>query len=71
MLEETMADESVRTTVVQEGPPIWVVLVMVLLGVVALAGLWTGWKGLSYAQDSRQGLSRDIQMMKQGYATDL
>jgi chromosome segregation ATPase len=71
MLEETMADESVRTTVVQEGPPIWVVLVMVLLGVVALAGVWTGWKGLSYAQDSRQGLSRDIQMMKQGYATDL
>jgi chromosome segregation ATPase len=66
-----MADEGLRTTVVQEGPPIWVVLVMVLLGVVAVAGLWTGWKGLSYAQDSRQGLSRDIQVMKQGYATDL
>jgi len=44
---------------------------MVLLGVVAAAGLWTGWKGLSYAQDSRQGLSRDMQVMKQGYATDL
>jgi len=66
-----MADEGLRTTVVQEGPPIWVVLVMVLLGVVAVAGLWTGWKGLSYAQDSRQGLSRDIQVMKQSYATDL
>ena len=66
-----MADEGLRTTVVQEGPPIWVVLVMVLLGVVAVAGLWTGWKGLSYAQDSRQGLSRDIQVLKQSYATDL
>jgi chromosome segregation ATPase len=66
-----MADDSGRTTVVQEGSPIWVIPAVVLLCVLALAGLWVGWKGLSYAQDSKQSLSSDIQTMKQGYAKDL
>ena len=66
-----MADDTGRTTVGPEGSPRWVVPAMVLLGILAFAGLWTGWKNSSYAQDTRHALNGDMQRMKQGYAEDL
>jgi len=34
-------------------------------------GLGIGWKGLSYAQESRQALNGDIQSVKQSYTADV
>jgi hypothetical protein len=65
-----MANDNGRGAVVREGPPGWT-FPMVLLGILALAGLWMGWKGLSYAQDSGQAVTRKMEMFKQGYAQDL
>ena len=47
------------------------VVVMVGLGLLALAGLWTGRKGWIYAQGNRQALSGAIQTLKHAYAEDL
>jgi hypothetical protein len=66
-----MADDSGRTASVHEGSPRRVVVVMVGLGLLALAGLWTGWKGWIYAQGNRQALSSAIQTLKHAYAEDL
>ncbi len=66
-----MTDESGRTTVVQEGQPGWVVPVIVLVAILAAVGLGVGWKGLSYAEESRQALNGDIQSVKQSYSTDV
>lgn len=60
-----MTDETGRTTVVQEGLPGWVTPVIIVVALVALAGLGVGWHGLSEAQDTRQSLSSDLQTLKQ------
>jgi hypothetical protein len=62
-----MLDDTGRTTVVNEGSPRWVVPAMILLGVLALVGMWIGWRGLTYAQDSRTSFSSDIRAMHQSY----
>jgi len=66
-----MTDETGRATIVQEGQPGWVVPVIVLVAVLAAVGLGVGWKGLSYAQESRQALNGDIQSVKQSYTADV
>jgi chromosome segregation ATPase len=55
----------------REGYPGWVVPAVILAAILAIAGLAVGWKGLSYAQDSRQSLSADLQSIKQGYSKDM
>jgi chromosome segregation ATPase len=60
-----------RPVVVQEGSPSWVVPAIALLAVLALVGLWMGWKASTYAQDSRQSLNADITALKQTYAKDM
>ena len=66
-----MSDETGRTTVVQEGQPGWVIPAIILVALVALIGLGVGWRGLSYAQDTRQALNGDLQTMKQGNSKDI
>src|SRR5581483_7455134 len=66
-----MSDETGRTTVIQEGQPGWVIPAIILVALVALIGLGVGWRGLSYAQDSRQAVNGDLQTMKQGYSKDI
>src|SRR3984893_18292712 len=66
-----MTDDTGRTTVVTEGQPGWVIPVILLVAILAAVGLGIGWKGLSYAQDSRQALNGDIQTLKQSYTKDV
>jgi hypothetical protein len=66
-----MSDDTGRTTVVQEGQPGWVIPAIILVALVALIGLGVGWRGLSYAQDTRQSLNGDLQTMKQDYSKDV
>jgi hypothetical protein len=66
-----MTDDSSRTTVVQEGQPGWVIPAIVLVALLAAIGVGVGWRGLSYAQETRQSLSGDLQAMKQGYSKDI
>ena len=61
-------------TVVREGAPRWVPLVIVLVAVVAIAGLAVAWTASSAAHSEQQSLNAvngDIQTMKQGYSKDL
>ena len=60
-----MLDDNERTAVVHEGSPRWVVPAMIVLGVLALVGMWIGWRGLTYAQDSRASLNSDIRTTHQ------
>lgn len=62
-----MADDFERSTVVHEGTPGWIAIAMILLALLAVAGIGIGWKGLGYAQDSTKSLSSDIQAMRQNY----
>jgi len=66
-----MTEDTGRTTIVQEGHPGWVIPAIILVAVLAAVGLGVGWKGLSYAEDSRQALNGDIQSVKQSYTTDV
>ncbi len=64
-------DDTGRTTVVQEGQPGWVIPAIILVALLAAIGVGVGWRGLSYAQESRQALNGDLQTMKQGYTKDI
>lgn len=65
-----MADEYAGTTG-HEAPARWIVLAMAALGILALAGLVVGWRGSSYATDTRQALASDMQTMKLDYGKQL
>jgi hypothetical protein len=67
----SMADDTGKTTVVREGSAGWVAPVMALVGILALAGLWTGWKNSSDARDTRNAFNSSLETMKQSYAKDL
>jgi chromosome segregation ATPase len=66
-----MTDDNGRTTVVQEGQPGWVIPAIVIVAILATIGLGVGWKGLSYAQESRHALNSDLQTLKQSYSKDV
>jgi hypothetical protein len=66
-----MTDDNISTTVVRERSSGWVAPVVVLVAVLAVAAIAVGWKGLSYAQETRQTVNSDIQALKQGYAKDI
>jgi chromosome segregation ATPase len=66
-----MLDNNEKTTVVREGSAGWVIPVIIVVGILAVAGTVIGWKGLSYAQDSRQALTSDIQTVKQDHTKDI
>jgi hypothetical protein len=60
-----MKDDTEQTTVVQEGQPRWFAPAIGLVAILAVIALVVGWKGLSYAQESRQVSNSDIQAVKQ------
>jgi chromosome segregation ATPase len=66
-----MTGETGRTTIGQQRQPGWIVPVIMLVAILAAVGLGVGWKGLSYAQESRQALRGDILSVKQSYTTDV
>ncbi len=66
-----MEHENEVTVNENHSAPRWVVGAVVVAALVALAGLGTGWWASTYAQDTRTGLTNDIQTMKQGYAKDM
>ena len=62
-----MAMDGDRPTVVHDGYPGWLTPVIIVLALVALAGVGTGWWASNYSQESRQAVNSDIQTMKQTY----
>jgi len=66
-----MLDDIEKTTVVREGSAGWVIPVIIVVGILAVAGIGIGWKGMSYAQASRQALNSDIQTVKQDHTKDI
>jgi hypothetical protein len=48
-----------------------VIPAIILVALLAAIGLGVGWRGLSYAQESREALNGDIQTVKQGYTKDV
>lgn len=55
----------------QDRLPGWAVGTMVVLGLLAIGGLGLGWWATTYAQNSRQSASADLQTMRQGYTHDM
>ena len=66
-----MEPENEGTSNTNHGSPTWVVAAIVVAALVALGGLGTGWWASTYAQDTRAGLTNEIQTLKQGYAKDM
>jgi hypothetical protein len=66
-----MLDDTEKTTVVREGSAGWVIPVIIVVGILAVAGIGIGWKGMSYAQASRQALNSDIQTVRQDHTKDI
>jgi len=44
---------------------------MIVLGLIAVGGLGLGWWATSYAQNSRQTTTADMQTLRQGYSHDM
>jgi hypothetical protein len=66
-----MTEDNKSTTIVREGQPGWVMPTIVLVGILAVAGTALGWRGSSEASDTRQALSNDIQLIRQGHDKDM
>jgi hypothetical protein len=55
----------------QDRLPGWAVGTMIVLGLIAVGGLGLGWWATTYAQNSRQTTTADMQTMRQGYTHDM
>ncbi len=60
-----MSDNTERTNSIQEGLPQWVTPVIGLVAILAVIALVVGWRGLSFAHESRQVSNSDIQALEQ------
>ena len=63
-----MADEKI---VVEGGTPGWLTPAVIVLGILAIAGLGFGWTATSHNQDIRQALSAELKAVKQGVDKDI
>ncbi len=63
-----MADEKV---VVEGGTPGWLTPVVIVLGILAVAGLGFGWTATSHNQETRQALGVELKTVKQGVDKDI
>ncbi|MBI3670838.1 MAG: hypothetical protein HY237_13795 [Acidobacteria bacterium] len=63
-----MADERV---VVEGGTPGWLTPAVIVLGILAVAGLGFGWTATSHNQETRQALSVELKTVKQGVDKDI
>jgi len=66
-----MKDDVSNPTVVQDAQPGWVIPAVVIAAILAVVGIGIGWRGLSYAQETRQSVNSDIQSIKQDYTKDV
>jgi len=66
-----MEKEIEVSSVGNHGAPKWVAGAAIVAALVALIGLGTAWWASTYAQDTRAGLSNDINTLKQGYSKDM
>jgi vacuolar-type H+-ATPase subunit D/Vma8 len=65
-----MTDENKNITV-REGQPGWVMPTIVLVAILAVAGVGLGWRGSADASDTRAALSNDIQLIRAGQEKDM
>lgn len=63
--------ENHDTVVVKPGTPGWVVVVILLLGVVAIAGVGYGWYNTAQLDAARQSMSAEIRTAKQSVDQDV
>jgi len=63
-----MAEEHVVE--VERHSPAWLGPAVIVLGIIALAGLGVGWTAYSHDQDTHQTLSADLKSFRQGSAHD-
>ena len=54
-----------------QGSPGWIAPAVILLGILAVAGVWIGWSATGRAHDTQQTLSADIKTLKQGFDHDV
>ncbi len=54
-----------------EGTPTWLIPVVILLGIVAVAGLGIGWSALGRAHDTQQALTTEIKTTREGFTHDV
>jgi len=66
-----MTEEREIRTEVHQGSPGWIVPAVILLGILAVAGVWIGWSATGRAHDTQQTLSADIKTLKQGFDHDV
>jgi chromosome segregation ATPase len=60
-----------REVVVHQGTPGWIAPAVIVLGILAVVGLWIGWSATSRAQDTHQALTADMKTMRQGIDKDI
>ncbi|HLW99873.1 MAG TPA: hypothetical protein VKR82_14590 [Candidatus Acidoferrales bacterium] len=65
-----MTDENKNITV-REGQPGWVMPTIVLVAILAVAGVGLGWRGSADASDTRAALTNDIQLIRAGQEKDM
>ncbi len=56
---------------VHGGTPGWIAPTVILLAVLAVAGVWIGWGATSRTQETRQALTTDLKTMKQSIDRDV
>jgi len=66
-----MTDDNKSNVTVREGQPGWVMPTIVLVAILAVAGVGLGWRGSSDASDTRAALSNDIQLIRAGHEKDM
>jgi len=66
-----MTEEREISTEVHHGSPGWIAPAVILLGILAVAGVWIGWSATGRAHDTQQTLSADIKTLKQGFDHDV
>ncbi len=65
-----MAEER-EPDVVVRGTPGWIAPAIIVLAILAVAGLGIGWNATSHSQDTRQALNANMQTMKQTLDKDV
>ncbi len=66
-----MTDDRDSGTEIRHGTPGWIAPAIILLGILAVAGVWIGYSATGRAQDTRQALSAEIKTIKQGFDHDV
>jgi len=66
-----MTDDNKSNVTVREGQPGWVMPTIVLVAILAVAGVGLGWRGSADASDTRAALSNDIQLIRAGQEKDM